>query len=82
MQISQKDAMEAFDVPEVYLYVCDGWRPCGRPSCRDLSVEGECHHTSDASHARYADHDLPSFERRPAASAEQAAVLCVEPVRG
>ncbi len=79
--ISQQQARDLFDLPEVYLYVCDGKKSCGRPSCTDYSRTFCCHHTEDESHALYSSHDLGSFERHPAVRGEVAAVICVEPIR-
>lgn len=79
--ISQQQARELFDIPEVYLYVCDGDVPtCAKSFCC-YNGSGECQHTSDKEHARYAEHDFDSFDRLPSHSNGQAAVICVEPVR-
>lgn len=80
--MSMQDAIDAFGIPERYLYVCDGERPCGRPCCLDHSRADVCHHTEDESHALYPVHDMTSFERHPAVRGGEAAVICVEPFRG
>lgn len=82
MLISQEDAAEMFDVPTLLLFVCDGKKDCGKPSCRDFSDKESCHHTSDPSHALYGDHDTGSFERHSAIRGEHAVTICVEPIRG
>lgn len=80
--ISQDQARDLFDVPEVRLYVCDGKRECGRPCCTDYSRTDCCHHTADESHALYPFHVITSFERHPAVSEDgRAATICVEPIR-
>lgn len=81
MQISQREAMDLFGLQEVYLYVCDGKKPCGRPSCLDHSRTDVCHHTEDKSHALYPVHTVTAFERHPAVRGEVAAVICVEQIR-
>ncbi len=80
--IKQSDAQELFDLPTVILYVCDGKRECGRPECVDYSRHDVCHHTADYSHALYETHYINYFERIPGVRDEEAAVLCVEPIRG
>jgi len=80
--ISQKEAKDLFDVPEVYMYVCDGKKECGKPSCTDYSRNDCCHHTEDKSHALYHVHCITAFERHPAVSGDRAAIVCVEPIRG
>lgn len=80
--MTMQDAIEALGVPEVYLYVCDGKKGCGKPCCLDHSRTDVCHHTRDESHALYAEHDMSAFERRPSVSGDVAAVICVEPIRG
>lgn len=82
MPISQSDAVEMFDLPTVMLYVCDGKLPCGRPCCMDHSRADVCHHTRDESHALYPSHAITSFERHPAVRDGEAAIICVEPIRG
>lgn len=83
MQISQRDAIDMFDLPTKVLYVCDGKKECGKPSCHDWSDCDVCHHTADFSHALYETHYIHEFERHPAVSEDgQAAVICVEPIRG
>ena len=80
--ISQQQAVDLFDLPEVHLYVCDGKKECGSPRCTDYSDKLACHHTADESHALYPFHVVTSFERHPAVRDGQAAVICVEPIRG
>ena len=80
--ITQEQARDLFDLPEVYLYVCDGKKECGRPSCLDHSRTDVCHHTEDKSHALYPVHTVTAFERHPAVRGDRAAVICVEPIRG
>lgn len=81
--ITQEQARDLFDIPEVHLYVCDGKLPCGKPSCLDHSRADCCHHTRDELHALYPAHVITSFERHPAVSEDgEAAVICVEPIRG
>lgn len=82
ISISQQEAVDLFDLPEVMLYVCDGKLPCGKPSCLDHSRADCCHHTADESHALYPVHAITSFERHPAVRGGEAAVICVEPIRG
>lgn len=82
VQISQSEAVELFDIPTEVLYVCDGLKPCGKPDCHDMSDGRSCHHTSDASHALYPDHDLDDFSRHPSVRNGKAAVIFVEPIRG
>lgn len=79
--ISQQDAIDLFDLPEVYLYVCDGKKECCKLSCTDLADEGACHHTSDASHALYAEHDFDSFAQFPSIRDDRAVMIRVEPIR-
>lgn len=80
--ISQQEAVDLFDLPEVMLYVCDGKKECGSASCLDHSRTDCCHHTADKSHAFYPVHVITSFERHPAVSEDgEAAVICVEPIR-
>jgi len=80
--ISQADAIEAFGLPTVMLYVCDGKRECGSPRCTDYSDKFACHHTADASHALYDTHYVNFFESHPTVRDGEAAVICVEPIRG
>lgn len=80
--ISQKQAADLFDIPEVLLYVCDGKKPCGKPSCLDHSRIDVCHHTEDKSHALYPVHNITAFERHPTVRDGEAAIICVEPIRG
>lgn len=82
MQISQSDAIELFDLPTVMLYVCDGERECGKPSCGNWNNRNVCHHTADKSHALYDTHYVAYFERHPAVRDGEAAIICVEPIRG
>lgn len=79
--ISQQQARDLFDLPEIPLYVCDGRKECRKPSCLDHSLRDVCHHTADESHALYSEHDLGSFGRLPATRDGEAAVICVEPIR-
>lgn len=80
--ISQADAVELFDLPSVVLYVCDGRRECGKPSCLDFRNRNTCHHTSDCSHALYETHFMAYFESHPAIRDGKAALIKVEPIRG
>ena len=80
--ITTEQAVELFDLPEVMLYVCDGKRECCKPECLDHSRADCCHHTADESHALYPFHVITSFERHPAVRDGEAAVICVEPIRG
>lgn len=80
--ISQSDAADMFDLPTEVLYVCDGKKECGKPSCSDWSDRNACHHTSDLSHALYDTHCINGFEKHPAIRDGEAAVICVEPIRG
>ena len=80
--ITQEQARDLFDLPEVMLYVCDGTKECGSASCLDHSLTYACHHTADKSHALYPFHVVTSFERHPAVRDGEAAVICVEPIRG
>lgn len=81
--ITQQQAVDLFDLPEVVHYVCDGRKECGKPECLDHSRTDCCHHTADESHALYPFHVITSFERHPAVSEDgEAAVICVEPIRG
>ena len=81
--ITQEQARELFGIPEVHLYVCDGKKECGKPSCLDHSRTDCCHHTEDESHALYPLHAMTDFERHPAVNEDgEAAVICVEPIRG
>lgn len=82
IRISQADAEELFDIPTEMLYVCDGRKACGKPSCSDFANRNACHHTSDASHALYDVHYLADFERHPSVRRGKAAMICVEPIRG
>lgn len=82
MEVTQGHASGAFGVPEVPFYVCDGKRECGGPSCLDHSDPLACHHTSDAAHALYADHDTESFARYPSTRDGGPVTACVEPFRG
>lgn len=70
-----------FGIPTETLYVCDGKRECGKPSCLDSSADA-CHHTSDPSHALYGGHDIDSFSHYSAIREGQAAIILVEPIRG
>ena len=79
--ITQDQAVDLFDLPEVMLYVCDGKKECGSASCLDHSRTFACHHTADESHALYPFHVVTSFERHPAVRDGEAAVICVEPIR-
>ena len=80
--ISQSDAIDMFDLPTVMLYVCDGKVPaCAKTFCY-YNGTGECRHTTDESHALYEVHVVTSFERHPAVRDGEAAVICVEPIRG
>lgn len=80
--ITQQQAVDLFDLPEVHLYVCDGRKECGKPCCIDHSLTYVCHHTADESHALYPVHVITSFERHPAVNEDgEAAVICVEPIR-
>ena len=83
MQISQQDAIDLFDLPEVHLYVCDGKVPaCAKTFCH-YNGTGDCRHTTDESHALYPVHVMTDFERHPAVNEDgEAAVICVEPIRG
>ena len=79
--ISQQEAVDLFDLPEVMLYVCDGKVPsCAKSFCY-YNGKGDCHHTTDESHALYPVHVVTSFERLPATRDGEAAVICVEPIR-
>ena len=80
--ISQREAIDVFGLPEVYLYVCDGKKECGKQCCTDFANGSVCHHTADESHALYKTHLFSAFERHPAVRAGGAAVICVEPIRG
>lgn len=80
--ITQEQARDLFDVREVYLYVCDGKKKCGKPCCLDRSRTDCCHHTEDESHALYETHDFESFGRHPATRDGEAVIICVEPLRG
>lgn len=80
--ISQSDAIEMFDLPTEMLYVCDGKKECGKPSCLDYSRSDVCHHTADFDHALYDVHYVNQFESHPAVRDGVAAIICVEPVRG
>lgn len=80
--ISQSDAADMFDLPTEVLYVCDGKRECGKPSCSDWSDRNACHHTSDLSHALYDTHDFRMFENYPSIRDGEAITIRVEPVRG
>lgn len=82
MQISQREAVDLFDLPTKMLYVCDGGKECGKPCCKDFSNDRVCHHTEDMSHALYKAHLFPAFERHPAVRDGEAAIICVEPIRG
>lgn len=81
MSISQADAIELFDLPTVMLYVCDGKRECGKPSCSDFSNRNVCHHTADESHALYDTHYINFFGCHPSVRNGEAAIICVEPIR-
>lgn len=80
--ISQSDAVDMFDLPTVMLYVCDGKKECGKPACLDHSRRDVCHHTEDMTHALYETHYVNQFESFPAVRDDEAAVICVEPIRG
>lgn len=80
--ISQADAVELFDLPTEVHYVCDGKKECGKPACLDHSNKYVCHHTADYSHALYETHYMSYFERHPAVRDGEAAIICVEPIRG
>ena len=80
--ITQEQARDLFGIPEVMLYVCDGKKECGKPECLDHSRTFCCHHTEDEAHALYGVHVITSFERHPAVRDGEAAVICVEPIRG
>ncbi len=80
--ISQSDAIEMFGLPTVMLYVCDGKKACGGPSCMDFSDRNVCHHTVDYAHALYDVHFINDFEQHPAVRDDEAAVIYVEPIRG
>lgn len=77
--ISQSDAAEIFDLLTEVLYVCDGKKECGKPSCSDFSNRAVCHHTSDVSHALYKTHE--DFESYPAICNGNAAIIKVEKIR-
>lgn len=79
--ITQEQARDLFDLPEVHLYVCDGKKECGKPACLDHSNKYVCHHTADYSHALYETHYMSYFERHPAVRDGEAAIICVEPIR-
>lgn len=80
--ITQQQAADMFDVPEVHLYVCDGRKECRKLSCLDHSRTDCCHHTKDVGHALYAEHDFGAFGRYPTVNEDgEAAVICVEPIR-
>ena len=81
-KISQTDAVEMFDIPTEMLYVCDGKKPCGKPSCSDWKDRNACHHTADRSHALYETHYVNYFESYPTVHDGKAAIICVEPIRG
>lgn len=80
--ITQQQAVDLFDLPEVHLYVCDGEKECGSASCADWSRTDCCHHTADKGHALYGTHDPASFERHPSVRDGQAVLICVEQIRG
>lgn len=80
--ISQADAAEVFDLPTEILYVCDGKKECGKPSCSDWDDRNACHHTADFSHALYDVHYINFFEQHPSVRNGAAAIICVEPIRG
>lgn len=80
--ISQSDAADVFGLPTVMLYVCDGKKECGKPSCGDWRNLNVCHHTADYSHALYKTHYINYFEQRPAMRDGEAAIIAVEPIRG
>lgn len=83
MRISQGDAIEMFGLSTEVLYVCDGKKECGKPSCADLADKGTCHHTADLSHALYDEHYMDEFEQLPAVIKNgEAVVILVEPIRG
>lgn len=71
-----------FDLPTVMLYVCDGKKECGKPSCLDFGNRNACHHTADIAHALYEVHYVNQFESHPAVRDGEAAIICVEPIRG
>ena len=80
--ITTEQAVELFDLPKVMLYVCDGKKECGKPECLDHSHANICHHTADESHALYETHYVNFFESHPAVRDGEAAIICVEPIRG
>lgn len=79
--VSQREAVDLFDLPTKMLYVCDGEKECGKPCCKDFSNDRVCHHTEDESHALYKVHHFSEFEKHPAVRDDEAAVICVEPIR-
>ena len=82
MQVSFSDAADMFGIQTTVLYVCDGKKGCGKPSCTDLADGWACHHTADESHALYSEHDLDSFIEYPTIRKGQAVTIRVEPIRG
>lgn len=80
--VSQREAVELFDLPTKILYVCDGEKECGKPCCLDHSRTDVCHHTEDFAHALYETHYMGEFEAHPAVRGDEAAVIYVEPIRG
>ncbi len=80
--VSQQEAVDLFGLPTKMLYVCDGKKACGKPCCRDLANDHVCHHTEDLSHALYDEHHVNTFEQLSAVRDGEAAVICVEPIRG
>ena len=82
MNVTPSEAAEMFDVPTITLYVCDGGRECGKPACLEHSDSSACHHTSDPSHALYAEHDVGSFDQLPSVRGGEAVTILVEPIRG
>lgn len=82
MPISQADAAELFGLPTKVLYVCDGKKECGKPYCLDHSNDHVCHHTADYAHALYDIHYMSQFGRYPTVRNGEAAIICVEPIRG
>ncbi|MBR3158440.1 MAG: hypothetical protein IKF14_04970 [Atopobiaceae bacterium] len=85
INISQSDAAKLFDVPTVVLYVCDGKKECGKPSCSDLANVHACHHTADVGHALYDKHFEDGFDSYPTIRGEDdrtAVIIRVEQIRG
>ena len=80
--VSQSEAIEMFDLPTEVLYVCDGKKGCGKPSCLDYDSSSSCHHTSDLSHALYGEHDQSSFSSHPSVRDGAVTIILVEQIRG